>query len=56
MLSAIQTIVNDGVFLFPMKSKNKNIQPYNLEPFFISPNKGLSVNFPQFQSPAAQPE
>lgn len=56
MLSVIQTVRNDGLFFFPMKRKKEKYSTLQLGAVFVSPNKGLSVNFPQFQSPTAQAE
>lgn len=35
MPGVIQIIISDGVFLFPVKSKKKNIQPCTLESFLF---------------------
>lgn len=53
--NVIQTVRNDGLFFFLIKKKEK-YSTLQLGAIFVSLNKGLSVNFPQCQSPTAQPE
>lgn len=43
-------------FSYEKKKKKEKYSTLQLGAVFVSPNKGLSVNFPQFQSPTAQPE
>lgn len=50
MLSAIQIARNDVIF-FSYEKKKEKYSTLQLGTIFVSPNKSLSVNFPQLSKP-----